>query len=64
MAAAENVYGRHRLQSLATIMGVIFVGSLLVIYGVGRGFAGRALAPSPPLMTRWTASRLRTCTSA
>ena len=45
VAAAENVYGRHRLQSLATIMSVIFVVSLLVIYGVGRGFAGRALAP-------------------
>ena len=45
VAAAENVYGRHRLQSLATIMGVIFVVSLLVIYGVGRVFAGRALAP-------------------
>ena len=45
VAAAENEYGRHRLQSLATIMGAIFVLSLLVIYGVGRGFAGRALAP-------------------
>ncbi|GAB3636215.1 HAMP domain-containing sensor histidine kinase [Hymenobacter arcticus] len=45
VAAAENVYGHRRLQSLATIMGVIFVVSLLVIYAVGRFFAGRALAP-------------------
>lgn len=45
VAAAENVYGKRRLQSLATIMVAIFVGSLLVIYVVGRGFAGRALAP-------------------
>jgi two-component system sensor histidine kinase MprB len=45
VAAAENVYGHHRLRSLATIMVVIFVVSLLIIYGVGRGFAGRALAP-------------------
>ncbi|MVN75321.1 HAMP domain-containing protein [Hymenobacter sp. HMF4947] len=45
VAAAENVYGKRRLQSLATIMGVIFVVSLLVIYAMGRGFAGRALAP-------------------
>ena len=45
VAAAENVYGHHRLRSLATVMGVIFVFSLLVIYGVGRIFAGRALAP-------------------
>ncbi|MGI4738231.1 MAG: ATP-binding protein [Janthinobacterium lividum] len=45
VAAAENVYGHRRLQSLATIMAVIFVVSLLVIYGVGRGFVGRALAP-------------------
>ncbi|AMR25718.1 hypothetical protein A0257_00520 [Hymenobacter psoromatis] len=45
VAAAENVYGQRRLRSLATIMAVIFVVSLLVIYGVGRGFAGRALAP-------------------
>ncbi|MDJ0366918.1 ATP-binding protein [Hymenobacter sp. H14-R3] len=45
VAAAENVYGHHRLQSLATIMGVIFVVSLLVIYAAGRFFAGRALAP-------------------
>ncbi|MDO7883872.1 sensor histidine kinase [Hymenobacter cheonanensis] len=45
VAAAENVYGKHRLQSLATIMGVIFVVSLGVIFFLGRGFAGRALAP-------------------
>jgi len=45
VAAAENVYGTRRLKSLATIMTGIFVVSLLVIYAVGRGFAGRALAP-------------------
>jgi two-component system sensor histidine kinase MprB len=45
VAAAENVYGQRRLRSLATIMGVIFVVSLVVIYLVGRIFAGRALAP-------------------
>jgi two-component system sensor histidine kinase MprB len=45
VAAAENVYGKRRMQSLATIMAAIFVGSLVVIYVVGRGFAGRALAP-------------------
>jgi len=45
IAAAENVYGHRRLQSLATIMAVIFVVSLLVIYAAGRFFAGRALAP-------------------
>ncbi|RZK30508.1 MAG: HAMP domain-containing protein, partial [Hymenobacter sp.] len=45
VAAAENVYGQRRLQSLATIMGVIFVVSLVVIYLAGRIFAGRALAP-------------------
>jgi two-component system sensor histidine kinase MprB len=45
VAAAENIYGKRRLQTLATIMAAIFVGSLVVIYVVGRGFAGRALAP-------------------
>ncbi|QKG52038.1 sensor histidine kinase [Hymenobacter sp. BRD67] len=45
VAAAENMYGKRRLKSLASIMGIIYVASLLVIYGVGRGFAGRALAP-------------------
>ena len=45
VAAAENLYGQQRLQSLASIMAAIFVVSLLVIYAVGRGFAGRALAP-------------------
>lgn len=45
VAAAENVYGLRRLRSLATIMVGIFVASLLVIYAVGRIFAGRALAP-------------------
>ncbi|RZL09906.1 MAG: hypothetical protein EOO62_13615, partial [Hymenobacter sp.] len=45
VAAAENVYGHRRMRGLATIMGVIFVVSLLAIYAVGRFFAGRALAP-------------------
>ena len=45
VAAAENVRGQERLKSLATIMGASFVLSLLVIYAVGRSFAGRALAP-------------------
>ncbi|MGI4867903.1 MAG: sensor histidine kinase [Janthinobacterium lividum] len=45
VAAAENLRGQERLKTLATIMAVIFVGSLLVIYAVGRSFAGRALAP-------------------
>jgi two-component system sensor histidine kinase MprB len=45
VAAAENVYGKRRLQTLASIMAAIFVSSLVVIYVVGRGFAGRALAP-------------------
>jgi len=45
VAAAENTYGHQRLEYLASIMGVVFVMSLLVIYLAGRGFAGRALAP-------------------
>jgi two-component system sensor histidine kinase MprB len=45
VAAAENIYGQRRLHSLATIMAAIFVQSLLVIYAIGRSFAGRALAP-------------------
>jgi two-component system sensor histidine kinase MprB len=45
VAAAENVYGQRRLQSLASVMGVIFVVSLGGIFFLGRGFAGRALAP-------------------
>lgn len=45
VVAAENSSGQRRLVHLATIMGGIFVASLLVIYLVGRGFAGRALAP-------------------
>ncbi|OGX85096.1 sensor histidine kinase [Hymenobacter glacialis] len=45
VAGAENVYGRARMQYLATILAVVFVASLLVIYGVGYLFAGRALAP-------------------
>jgi two-component system sensor histidine kinase MprB len=39
VAAAENVYGLRRMRSLATIMGAIFVVSLLLIYVVGRFFA-------------------------
>jgi len=45
VAAAENVYGQRRLQSLAAIMGLTFVVSLVGIYALGRAFAGRALAP-------------------
>lgn len=45
VAAAENVYGQHRMQSLATFMSISFVVSLGVIFFLGRGFAGRALAP-------------------
>ncbi|GAA3992036.1 sensor histidine kinase [Hymenobacter antarcticus] len=45
VAGAENVYGRARMQYLATILVAVFVASLLVIYGVGYLFAGRALAP-------------------
>ena len=45
VAAAENVRGQARLQTLASIMVVSFVLSLLVIYALGRSFAGRALAP-------------------
>ena len=45
VAAAENVAGRERLQHLITIMGLVLVGSLVLIYGIGRLFAGRALAP-------------------
>jgi len=45
VVAAENIYGRQRLMHLASIMGGIFVASLLLIYLVGRVFAGRALQP-------------------
>jgi len=45
VAAAENVYGQRRLSSLATFMSISFVVSLVVIFFLGRGFAGRALAP-------------------
>src|SRR6476661_730979 len=45
VAAAENVAGHKRLRYLASIMGLIFVGSLVIIYGAGRVLAGRALAP-------------------
>ena len=45
VAAAENVRGQARLQTLASIMSASFVLSLLVIYALGRSFAGRALAP-------------------
>ncbi|GAA4349401.1 HAMP domain-containing sensor histidine kinase [Hymenobacter saemangeumensis] len=45
VAAAENESGNKRLQHLATIMSLIFVGSLVLIYLAGRVLAGRALAP-------------------
>jgi len=45
VAAAENVYGQRRLSSLAAIMGLMFVASLVGIYALGRAFAGKALAP-------------------
>ncbi|QNE38824.1 HAMP domain-containing histidine kinase [Hymenobacter sp. NBH84] len=45
VAAAENKLGRARLQNLALILSLTFVGSLAVIYVAGRIFAGRALAP-------------------
>ena len=45
VAGAENVYGQARLRYLATILASLFVLSLLLIYGAGRLFAGRALAP-------------------
>ncbi|MCI1188660.1 HAMP domain-containing histidine kinase [Hymenobacter sp. DH14] len=45
VAGAENQYGNARLRYLATILVTIFVLSLLLIYGAGRLFAGRALAP-------------------
>ncbi|MDO7847055.1 HAMP domain-containing sensor histidine kinase [Hymenobacter sp. M29] len=45
VAGAENLYGQARLRYLATILASLFVLSLLLIYGVGRVFAGRALAP-------------------
>jgi signal transduction histidine kinase len=45
VAAAENVYGQRRLNSLAAIMGLMFVASLVGIYALGRAFAGKALAP-------------------
>jgi signal transduction histidine kinase len=45
VAGAENVSGQARLRYLATIMASLFVLSLLLIYGAGRLFAGRALAP-------------------
>ncbi|WP_019948519.1 sensor histidine kinase [Hymenobacter aerophilus] len=45
VAAAQNRSGRARLEHLAEMLAGIFVVSLLVIYGAGRVFAGRALAP-------------------
>lgn len=45
VAAAENKSGKARLQNLALILSLIFAGCLAVIYGAGRVFAGRALAP-------------------
>jgi signal transduction histidine kinase len=45
VAAAENSFGRARLRYQASIMTAVFIGSLLLIYGAGRLFAGRALQP-------------------
>lgn len=45
VAGAENQYGNARLRYLATILISVFVLSLLLIYGAGRLFAERALAP-------------------
>jgi len=45
VAAAENKSGAARLQNLALILVLTFVGCLVVIYVAGRVFAGRALAP-------------------
>lgn len=45
IVAAENAAGQRRRLNLASIMAVIFVVSLLVVYLIGRVFAGRALAP-------------------
>ncbi|HEX8349741.1 MAG TPA: ATP-binding protein [Hymenobacter sp.] len=45
VAAAENRAGQARMEHLASMLGLVFVGSLLVIYIAGRLFAGRALAP-------------------
>ena len=45
VAAAENRSGKARLEHLASMLALVFVGSLVVIYVAGRLFAGRALAP-------------------
>lgn len=45
VAAAQNRAGQARLLHLAEMLGLVFVGSLVVIYVAGRVFAGRALAP-------------------
>jgi len=45
VAAAENRSGQARLEHLASMLALVFVGSLVVIYVAGRLFAGRALAP-------------------
>ncbi|GGF13523.1 two-component sensor histidine kinase [Hymenobacter cavernae] len=45
VAAAENRSGRARLEHLGSMLGLVFVCSLVVIYVAGRLFAGRALAP-------------------
>ena len=45
VAAAENKANEARLENLALMLGLTFVGSLVVIYVSGRLFAGRALAP-------------------
>ena len=45
VAAAENKANEARLENLALMLGLTFVGSLVVIYVAGHLFAGRALAP-------------------
>jgi len=45
VAAAENRAGKARMEHLASLLAMVFVGSLVVIYVAGRLFAGRALAP-------------------
>ena len=45
VAAAENHRGQQRLRYVATVMAGLWGVALAVLYGVGRLFAGRALAP-------------------
>ncbi|OUJ72655.1 sensor histidine kinase [Hymenobacter crusticola] len=45
VAAAENRSGQARMEHLASMLALVFFGSLVVIYVAGRLFAGRALAP-------------------